>query len=127
MSSEQGIRMTVDHAERRVTVNASGSITLDDILKHIEQERTANGLGYAELIDARGYVPAFSADQVRTVVEVLRDLAAQSPLGPTAIVVDSDVGFGMLRMLEIMMDDVCKIRPFRDMSEARRWLESATD
>jgi hypothetical protein len=84
------ITMTVDHAHNRVLVRADGPITLDDILVHIEQERLAQGLPYSELIDARGYIPAFTPGDVRTVVSELRKLAATSRLGATAIVVDSD-------------------------------------
>ncbi len=41
---------------------------------------------------------------------------------PTAIIVDSDDGYGMLRMLEILVEDVCAVRPFRSREEAEKWL-----
>jgi hypothetical protein len=116
------ITTTVDHARRRVFVRAEGPITLGDIRTHLEEERLEIGLTYAELIDARGYSPAFSSEEVRTIVTILRRLGKESRLGPTAIIVDSDFGYGMLRLLEVLVEDVCDIRPFRQQEEAEKWL-----
>jgi hypothetical protein len=116
------VTTTVDHSQRRVFVRAVGPVTFNDILVHIAEERRAVGLQYEELIDARGYLPEFSSDEVRRLAAALRDLALDAPLRPTAVVSDSDVGYGMLRMIEAMVEEVCAIRPFRTMSEAEDWL-----
>jgi len=116
------ITVTADHARRLLQVRATGPITLGDIRAHLEEERVVGGLPYRELIDARGYSPAFSAEDVRSIVTLLRRLGQESRLGPTAIIVDSDDGYGMLRMLEILVEDVCAIRPFRSREEAEKWL-----
>ena len=113
---------TVDHARRRVLVRAEGSITLDEILAHLDEERGLGGLSYSELIDGRGHSPDFSAAQVRVIVAALRRHAESSVLGPTAIIVETDVGYGMLRMLEMLVEDVCAVRPFRREAEAEKWL-----
>jgi hypothetical protein len=118
------ISEAIDHVRRQVRSRATASVTLGDILAHLERERTASGLPYTELIDARGYHPDFSAAEVRSIVDRLRRLGKMSRLGATAVVVDSDVGFGMVRMLEIMVEDVCAIRPFRNQEEAELWLAS---
>jgi hypothetical protein len=113
---------TVDHAKRRVLVRAQGPITLADVRTHLEEERLGVGLTYSELIDARGFSPAFSPEGVRTLVNILRRLGKDSKLGPTAIIVDTDFGYGMLRLLEVLVEDVCDIRPFRHQEEAEKWL-----
>ena len=113
---------TVDHAKRRVFVRAEGPITLANIRTHLEEERHDVGLSYSELIDARGFSPAFSPEEVRTLVNILRRLGKDSKLGPTAIIVDTDFGYGMLRLLEVLVEDVCDIRPFRRQEEAEKWL-----
>lgn len=119
--------MTRDRVRRRLFVRAQGPITLQDIREHLEDERDTAGLGYAELIDARGYRPAFSPADVREIVEILRDLAKESALGPTAIVVDTPVGFGMLRMLHILVEDVCAVRPFYRLEDAEKWLAQVSE
>ena len=113
---------TIDHVKKRVFVRAEGPITLADVRTHIEEERVRVGLTFTELIDARGFSPVFSPDEVRTMVNILRRLGKDSHLGPTAIIVDSDFGYGMLRLLEVLVEDVCDIRPFRKQSEAEEWL-----
>ena len=112
----------IDHANRRVLVKAEGKISLNDIRAHLEEERVGIGLTYDELIDARGFSTDISQQAVHTIVAVLRRLGNESCLGPTAIIVDSDVGYGMLRMLSILVEDVCQIQPFRRQEEAEQWL-----
>jgi hypothetical protein len=121
------ITHTIDHERRTMSTIASGRVTLADILQHLTEERRAAGLSCAELIDGRTGSVAFSPADVRTVVDVLRDLGAKHSLGPTAVLVSTDYAFGMLRMLEMLVDDVCRIRPFRDPSDAERWLQNPTD
>ena len=116
------ITATIDHERRILRVRAMGPITLEDIRVHLEEERIAGGLPYRELIDARGYIPAFSLKEVRSIVPLLRRLGGDSRLGPTAIIVDTDIGYGMIRFLEILVEDVCAIRPFHDRHEAEQWL-----
>ncbi len=89
--------VVVDHAKHWVVARAEGPVTLDDVRARIHEERRKDGLAYGELIDAQGYVPAFSAEDVRTMIHLLRQAGAESALGPTAIVVDTDFGYGMLR------------------------------
>jgi hypothetical protein len=54
-------------------------------------------------------------------VRLLRADGARAT-GPTAVLVSSDVAFGMLRMLEIMLDGIASIRPFRSSADAHAWL-----
>jgi hypothetical protein len=112
----------IDHAHRRVLVKAEGTISLNDIRAHLEEERVGIGLTYDELIDARGFSTNISQKAVHTIVEALRRLGKESRLGPTAVIVDSDVGYGMLRMLSVLVEDDCQIQPFRQQEEAEQWL-----
>jgi hypothetical protein len=43
------------------------------------------------------------------------------------VVVSDDVSYGMLRLLEILLDDIAAVRPFRagEEREAKHWLASA--
>jgi hypothetical protein len=116
------ITMKIDHARKFVLVRAKGPITFKDITTHLDEERLEGGLAHRELIDARDCRPAFSGNEVRSIVALLRRLGNESRLGPTAIIVDSDVGYGLARMVEMLVEDVCAVRPFRRMEEAQEWL-----
>jgi hypothetical protein len=112
-----------DHEHRRVLARAEGRITLEEIREHLEEERQEPGLGYSEIVDARGSVPDFSAADVRVLVAWLRWLGEGTPLGPTAVIVDSDLEFGMARMVETLVEDVAAVKPFRDKLDAELWLD----
>jgi hypothetical protein len=59
------------------------------------------------------------------VVAWLRWLGERTRLGPTAVVVNSDVAFGIVRMIEMMVEDVALVKPFRDKLDAELWLDEA--
>ena len=119
-----GITATFDHQHRRVSARAEGRITLDEIREHLEEERQEPALGYSELIDARGAIPDFPPADVRVLVAWLRWLGERTRLGPTAVVVDSDLAFGIARMVEMLVDDVCQVKPFRNKLDAELWLDN---
>ena len=117
-----GITERVDHAGRMVFSRAEGPISVPEILAHLERERAGGGLPYAELIDARGYYPNFTGADVRLIVLRLREAAQRTRLGPTAVLVDTDVGYGMVRVVEMLVEDVAAVRVFRELEPAVAWL-----
>jgi hypothetical protein len=117
------ITLRVDHERQETYATAEGSITLADIRSHLEEERDTGALAYREAIDASTAVASFSSQDVRTIVELLRELGRQGTLGLTAIVVADDLTYGMLRVLQTLVEDVCSIRPFRSVPDAEGWLE----
>ena len=120
------ITATYDHQSRLVIARAEGRVTLEEIREHLEEERQEPGLGYSELIDARGTTPDFSPADVRVLVAWLRWLGERTHLGPTAVLVDSELAFGMVRVVEILVEDVCLVKPFRERLDAELWLDQVS-
>jgi hypothetical protein len=116
------ITHSIDHDHCYMKATASGPVDWEEARTHLMDERREGGLSYAELIDARSATPTWSTPQARKIVELLETLGQESKLGPTAVVVSSDFAFGMLRMLEILLEEVCIVRPFRDYDAAEQWL-----
>lgn len=116
------ITSTIDHDRQYMASTATGLITWEEVRDHLLDERRDGGLCYPEIIDARTAKPIWSSAQARDIVALLNLLGRESALGPTAVVVASDLALGMLRMIEIMLDDVCLIRPFQDAKAAEQWL-----
>ncbi|MFL5481966.1 MAG: hypothetical protein ACJ8AK_07225 [Gemmatimonadaceae bacterium] len=117
------ITATYDHPHRRVIARAEGRVTIEEIRDHLEEERQEPGLAYSEVIDARRAHPDFSPADVRVLVALLRWLGERTRLGPTAVLVENDFQFGMVRMVEILVEDVCEIKPFYNDVDAERWLD----
>jgi hypothetical protein len=110
------------HAGHTMSTIAEGVVDLEDIRRHLAEEERDGGLTYAELIDARTAVPSLSPADVRMLVTMLRDLAADHVLGRTAVLVSTDYAYGLMRMLELLVEDVCTVRPFRALADAEAWL-----
>jgi hypothetical protein len=119
------ITFSVDHDRRYIEATATGQIDLEEVRTHLMDERRKYGLSYIEFIDARSATPTWSSAQIREIVELLRTLGRESKLGPTAVVISNDYAYGMLRMLEILLEDVCIVRPFRNYEAAEQWLRGA--
>jgi hypothetical protein len=118
------ISHSIDHARHMMETVAVGAISYDEVIAHLTAEQRAGGLPYPELIDLTGGELALTPAEVRRLVEDLRRLGNEGALGPTAVVAGSEFTFGMLRMLETLVEDVCEVKPFREREEAERWLAS---
>jgi hypothetical protein len=118
------ITLTIDHVHRQVAAVAIGAITYADVENHLLTERNFAGLAYREFVDAREATPVFASypAQIRQIVALIRSLGKDSTLGPTAVLVADDFAFGIMRMLEALVEDVAEIRPFREEQLARAWL-----
>lgn len=117
---------SVDHERHELDAVASGPINYEQIEKHLIEERNIQGLAYKEFIDARDadLVFALSPLEIRQIVALIRNLCKQCAFGPTAVLVATDFAFGIMRAMEMLLDDVAEIRPFREERLARSWLAS---
>jgi hypothetical protein len=119
---KSGIGYSVDVKLRLVTTVAEGVVSVADVREHLSSEQRDSALPFRELIDARHAWIDFSPADVRDIVNLLRTLSLQHFLGPTAVVVSSPIAFGVMRMLETLVEDVCVVRPFRDFAQAENWV-----
>lgn len=118
----------VDHEHNEVEALAFGPIDYAEVEKHLLEERTVEGLAYKEFIDARDaeLVFALSPTEIRQIVRLVRSLSQQSKFGPTAILVSTDFAFGIMRAMEMLLEDVTDVRPFRHENLARSWLATTS-
>jgi hypothetical protein len=117
------IRYSVDRLNRRLLTHAEGVVTFDDILAHLDTEQRDRNLDQPELIDARGAIADLTTAQIRTLVQRAANMMRLVDLGPTAIVTNSDVVFGMARMYSLLAEGVGVVAEvFRDLDAATRWL-----
>jgi ABC-type transporter Mla MlaB component len=119
---KSGIGYSVDVEQRLVIAVAEGMVSAADVREHLSSEQSDSALPFRELIDARHAWIDFSPGDVREIVELLRSLSLQHYLGPTAVVVSNPVAFGVMRMLESLVEDVCVLRVFRDFTQAESWV-----
>ena len=120
-----GITYTLDRGRHRMYTRAEGRLTLPELLEHLRVEEIDRAEGYAELFDARGATTDVRAEDIRRLVDRTRELqAAGRIVGPTAIVADNDVVFGMARMYAILSEFVnAPVEVYRDVPPALEWLD----
>lgn len=118
------ISHVLDRAGQRLLTRAEGLVTFDEIKHHLDLEAVERGLELPELVDARGATTSVTADQVRQLVARTHATGRSLPLGPTAIVTDSDHLFGMARMYAILAEPIgAPVEVFRDIDAALAWLD----
>jgi hypothetical protein len=122
------ITYVIDRLRQRMLTQASGLVTFNDVIGHLDQEERDRGLDVPELVDARSAKTDLTAEQVRRLIQRGVQLLRTIPLGPTAIVADDDTLFGMARMYSILAEhDGIFVDVFRDIESAQNWLDSPAD
>src|SRR6185503_9656376 len=117
------IRYSVDRLHGRLLTHADGVVTFQDINAHLDIEQRDHNLDRPELIDARGATTRLTTEQIRRLVQRAANMLRVADLGPTAIVTNDDVIFGMARMYALLADSVgVAAEVFRDVDAASRWL-----
>lgn len=117
---------SIDPEAGRIRISGSGVVTDDDVVECIGSLRADPKLepGMSTLSDMRGVEVAVSSKGIARMLQVMESTASRRGKAKAAIVVDSDLAFGMGRMVELRADGRLdpNFRIFRDMDEARRWL-----
>lgn len=114
----------IDHQRNEIDAVAFGPIHYAQVEKHLLEERNIGGLPYKEFIDAcdAELLFALSPAEIRQIVALVHNLCQQSNFGATAVLVSNDFAFGIMRAMEMLLEHVADIKPFRDEKLARSWL-----
>ena len=114
----------VDSARRLVEVVGHGEVGFDELSAHFRAGAAdpAYSAAYDALIDLRGVTAFLNAEEMRRFAAEVPGWLRRMP-SRRAIVVSSDLLYGMIRMLEAhTIDAPTEYRVFRDDAAARRWL-----
>ena len=104
--------------------SAEGLLTFDEILRHLNEERNAKGIAHSEIFDATQARTNSTAEQVRVGVQRMIEMLRQGAFGPTAVITNNDVVFGMASMPAILSElgGGPKVQAFRTFHEGLDWL-----
>ena len=127
MSNQRSeIEMQVDHILRLVVTTWRGEFDMPAIERTCKQRTEEGGHGYPQIIDAiDAHIANLSADS-RMVAVATIGLAEHSlkygRCGRTAIVVHSQIDFGMCRTIAAYFEPAGEIAVFYRRDEALKWL-----
>jgi hypothetical protein len=112
-----------DQADNWLITTAEGVVTFEDINAHLDLEERSGDLNRPELIDARNASTSITAEQVRLLAHRAAGMLSRVRLGPSALVTNDDVVFGMARMYSVFAEGAgAVVEVFRDIDAASRWL-----
>lgn len=114
-----------DYSQHIAYITGSGRVGFEDCVSLIRAQRADVGMRLHELNDYRGIELDLEAHQVEDLAAMNRDLYSGLQDIRFAVVVDSDLGFGMSRMFEVYLDDSVEFRVFRDYDAALAWVREA--
>jgi hypothetical protein len=125
---EPNITKEVDHERRRITAVWRGVFEIGTIVNTC-RERTKAGLHtYSQFIDARAASIANSPDDSQKVGVVMDRLVSeekgQAKAGATAILVGSELDYGMCRVIAAYFEPAGDIRVVYNAEEGLRWLDA---
>ncbi len=117
---------SIDPEARLVRIVGSGRLTDDEMVQCVSALRADPKLepDMSTLSDMRDIEVAFTPEGVERMVDAMEATAERRSQARAAIVVGSDVAFGMGRMFEMQSEErtAPSFRIFRDMDAAREWL-----
>ncbi|MAG31484.1 MAG: hypothetical protein CL908_11420 [Deltaproteobacteria bacterium] len=121
------IDYTIDAQSRLALIVGSGRLTDAEIVECASRFRSDPNLtpDMKTLTDLRSITVDFSRSGILEVISLMEKTQDQRSGARAAIVVDSEVSFGMSRVWEMRVHGQVdtRVRVFRDMTEAHKWLE----
>jgi hypothetical protein len=118
----------IDTKRGIVYTTVTGELTLKEV--HADMEQMAADPLYRPtmpgLVDLRGVTRLLTTDEISQLAETIRSSPKVVAQTRRALLVGSDLSFGMYRMFESLASGgSVDYRVFRDEAEARAWVEEA--
>ena len=108
-------------------VTVSGEVSEEEFLAHAREQANDDSIptGTWELHDFRELKSTFSRETLAHIATIFLDTDQDPESSRVAVVVSGDLGFGSGRQYQTFrnLDSPVELRIFKDMSEARAWLE----
>jgi hypothetical protein len=114
---------TISHPQRLVIAVARGDVAPHEFGAYIEAMQPVGG--YRRMFVLSGMSTVFDAGLLRSVGNAVRDHAEREKLGPFALVAETDAAYASAMIYADTVQGLDRpIRIFRELHEARRWLDS---
>lgn len=115
------IHLTVSRIDRIVFVVVRGAIQHEDLVRCGAELSRATVPQFGKIIDVSMAPTALTKEQVRRVAKLVRGAARGSDVARVALVIDP-AGLDLAHRLEQGKRGNNRVRSFRSLHEARRWI-----
>ena len=113
-----------DYENHIAYVVGEGDVTFEDCVELIEKQKADVGYRLHEINDYRGTDLKTDGENVRLLALMNQELYAQIHDIRFAVVVDSNLGYGMSRMFKVWLQDSVEFEIFEDYDKAYDWATS---
>ena len=121
------ITFRVAPAAKIIRTRASGIVSFDDIVRHLQAKEQHHVLSYAEIFDTRGSQFDLSILDISRVVDEVRRVMSSTEPGPIAVITNSNFIRGLARAYaSLTLHDNPAFEIFDNPEEAQRWITRAT-
>jgi hypothetical protein len=117
------ISYQIDHEQRRIYTHCEGVVTYEEFRAHMNAEEGSAAASYGEIFDCTDATTNITPDQIRRLAAERQTVAERRKPAPVAMVATNDHFFGMLRMFDILTEQIRPMQVFRRIEAAEQWLD----
>ena len=117
------VQWTVSHPTRLVVAVARGDLGLADIEGYLDEVVASDTLAYRKIFDLTDATPLLDDDALMALGARIRAYRALGEIGPLAIVATTPASHEQAHIFAALAEANRPIQIFRDLDEARRWLD----
>jgi hypothetical protein len=118
------LHWSISRPNRMVIAVARDEVSAREIDRYMEAVAADGASSYRKIFDITHMTSRLDDEALRALGETARRQAAKTTLGPIAIVARSDEGFRQATVYAEAATAARPLRIFRELHEARRWLDS---
>ena len=117
------VQWTVSHPTRLIVAVARGDLGLADIEEYLDDIVAKNTLAYRKIFDLTHATARLDDDALMALGARIRAYRALGEIGPLAIVATTQESYEQAHIFAALAEAERPIQIFRDLHEARRWLD----
>ena len=117
------VHWTISHPNRLVIAVAKDEVKVEDIEKYFAAVTTEGAMGYRKIFEIGATPMAVTDEGLRILGQRVVLYAQHGQVGPVALVAGSDESFDQAQIFASAATAGRPLRIFREIHEARRWLE----
>jgi hypothetical protein len=100
----------------------TGRVTPPEVADYFHKIKAETWYPAPSLTDCREASANMSVDELREITDYFRQFDLHVRRFPIAVVVSSNMAYGLVRMTGLLLDEAANIRPFQDIERAMDWL-----
>ena len=121
------VQWTVSHPTRLIVAVARGDLGLADIEEYLDDVVASKILAYRKIFDMTHATPTLDDDALMALGARIRAYRALGEMGPLAIVATTQESYEQAHIFAALAEAERPLQIFRDLHEARRWLDDLSD